>query len=67
MLSETIDVVAGLQQRRDGVDGRHAGGEGKCGRAAFDRRDVALRAPMRVGFCVRAYSKPLCTPSSSWT
>ena len=22
---------------------------------------------IRVGFCVRAYSKPLCLPSASWT
>ena len=35
---------------------------------------AALRGPRgwlssarRVGFCVRAYSNPLCWPSSSWT
>ena len=39
------DVVAGLQQRGDGADRRHAGREGEPGVARLDRCEVAPRAP----------------------
>ena len=33
---------------------------------AFSRADIFFSRADRVGFCVRAYSYPLCRPSPSW-
>jgi len=50
------DVVARFEERRDGADRGHARGEREGGRAAFNRRDVALerhpRGILRAGVLV---------------
>ena len=55
------DVIAGLQQRHDGA----LAAMPEANANAALPPSMAARLPssaLRVGFCVRAYSKPLCSP-----
>ena len=61
------DVLSRLDERRDGGDGRHARTRTPEPRRPPRAPPCSPRAPRASGFCVRAYSYPLCLPSASCT